>query len=240
MTFKNVYKKIKNSLFRLYMKPVHVLCFHHVTECFDEVSMKSCDWMPLNEFQSYIVDQEKRGVRFLSLDDAYNHIRNDVFRGVEYMAITFDDGYASLKEVIPWLMGKMIPVTLFINGKYLDGKSYRESSSELYLSTADLKAMKTMYGGLINYQSHGWEHVDARFLTAEQFNETLNHNIIFLSKLNNAPVRFHAFTWGRYSKENIKILNSSNIIPVALDGQKNWKEYGYVHREMIPLANGEP
>ena len=49
-------------------------------------------WRQLSTFQLDIQRMQREGVRFISLDAAYNHIKNDYLRTRKYVAITFDDG----------------------------------------------------------------------------------------------------------------------------------------------------
>ena len=108
---------------KMRLQPIQVYCKHHVCAAFDAESMIACDRMNIAEFKAKIQAMRKEGVEFISLKDAYRHICKDRVRCKKYAVLTFDDGYASLKEILPWLEEQKIPATLFINGKYLDGKS---------------------------------------------------------------------------------------------------------------------
>ena len=102
----------------LRLQPIRVYCLHHVCTSYDAETMYEGDWMALNAFQATIRKMQQSGVEFLSLSDAYKHMRNDFSRRKKYAVLTFDDGYASLKEVLPWLKAQHIPVTLFVNPDY--------------------------------------------------------------------------------------------------------------------------
>ena len=102
------------------LQPIRVFCLHHVCEQFDADAMYACDWMALDEFKQKIIALRRQGYQFISLTDAYEYLKKDWFRRKKYAVLTFDDGYKSLKEVLPWLEKQKIPATLFINGKYLD------------------------------------------------------------------------------------------------------------------------
>ena len=81
----------------LRLQPIRVYCLHHVCTSYDAETMYEGDWMALNLFQTKIKKMQQSGVVFLSLSEAYKHMRNDFSRRKKYAVLTFDDGYASLK-----------------------------------------------------------------------------------------------------------------------------------------------
>ena len=133
-----IWNKICRKWMKICLQPIRVFCLHHVCKQFDADTMYPCDWMALDEFKQKIIDLQKQGYQFISQTEAYEHLKKDRFRRKKYAVLTFDDGYKSLLEVLPWLEEQQIPATLFINGKYLDGKSYRENSKEQYLTYDEL------------------------------------------------------------------------------------------------------
>lgn len=217
---------------KLRLQPVRVLCFHHVTEEYDASYMKPCDWRQLSVFQADIERMRQEGVRFVSLSEAYRHISKDLFRCRKYVAITFDDGNASLKGIIPWLMEEKIPMTLFINGKYLDGKSYRENPLEKYLTAVELKEMTEKYGSLLSVQSHGWEHTDAAQMSPNQLRESIEKSIEILTPYTtrSIPIIYHAYTYGSYTEESDKVVQSLHLIPVRINGRVNYDDASCIDR----------
>ena len=147
--------KLCRKWMKLRLRPIRVFCLHHVCEQFDADAMYACDWVAMDEFKQKIIALRNKGYQFISLTDAYEHLKKDWFRRKKYAVLTFDDGYKSLKEVLPWLEEQKIPATLFINGKYLDSKSYRETPKEQYLTYDELFALTSP---LIEIGHHGWEH----------------------------------------------------------------------------------
>lgn len=228
----NLFEKIKRKWMKLRLQPIRVLCFHHVTEEYDASYMKPCDWRQLSTFQLDIQRMQREGVRFISLDAAYNHIKNDYLRTRKYVAITFDDGCKSQKGIIPWLMEQQIPVTLFINGKYLDGKSYRDNPLEQYLTADELLEMVDKYGILLSVQSHGWEHTDAAKMTAKELKANITKTLDALTPytIHSLPVKYHAYTWGSYTKENDEVLHSMGIVPVKINGRVNYNDSSCIDR----------
>ena len=227
MSISEFIEKIKHKWMKLRLQPIRVFCLHHVCEQFDAEAMYPCDWMVLDEFKKQIIALRSQGYQFISLTSAYEHLKNDWFRRKKYAVLTFDDGYKSLKEVLPWLEEQKIPATLFINGKYLDGKSYRETPKEQYLTYDELFSLTNP---LIEIGHHGWEHTAATEMTEEELLESLQKNIEILSA-HPRYIPFWAYTWGRHTKSNDNCLLNTGIIPVLIEGNKNYKRIGSINRE---------
>ncbi len=224
-----IWAKIQRKWMKLRLQPIRVFCLHHVCEQFNAESMHPCDWMALSEFKQKIKALRREGFQFISLTGAYNHLKKDYFRRKKYAVLTFDDGYKSLLEVLPWLEKQSIPATLFINGKYLDGKSFRSKDTERYLTMSDLFLLSS---SLIEIGSHGWEHIDASRMDVEMFMLNINENVSLLKK-HSRYIPFHAYTWGRNNTQTDNHLYSIQIIPVLMDGLKNYGELNIIHRELL-------
>lgn len=211
------------------LQPIRIFCIHHVCSEFDAESMNMCDWTPIEEFKKKVLFMRKDRVEFISLSKAYRHICKDWLRFKKYAVLTFDDGYASLKEILPWLEEKKIPVTLFVNGKYLDGKSYRKNPKERYLAKDELWALTSP---LVEIGSHGWEHTNAVDMSADAFKQSIEQNI---EMLHTHPryIPFHAYTWDRHTKETDAVLHSIQIVPLYIDGEKNYNDNDVIHRELL-------
>jgi len=226
---KELLYRIQHRLLKLRLQPIRVFCMHHVCETFDVESMYECDWMQIDEFKNKVSSMQKGGVEFISLTEAYKHICKDWFRYKNYAVLTFDDGYASLKEILPWLEEQQIPTTLFINGKYLDGKSYRKNPNEKYLTNEELFSLTSP---LIEIGSHGWEHTDASKMSVNELKLSIEQNIELLHA-HPCYIPFHAYTWGKHNGMTDIILQSKNIIPVYMDGMKNYNNQHIIHRELF-------
>ena len=226
---KELVNKIRRKWMKLRLQPIYVFCFHHVCKTFDAASMNQRDWMQIDEFKQKVLKMQQDGVEFISLKEAYNKITNDKFRNHKYVVLTFDDGYASLKEILPWLEDQKIPATLFINGKYLDGKSYRKNPNEKYLTKEELFSLTSP---LIEIGSHGWEHNRATEMTAEEFAESVKRNIGLLSGHPNY-IPFFAYTYGAHSNNTDDYLHRQGLVPIYIDGMKNYNEIKVIHRELL-------
>ena len=225
----NIIAKIQRKLMKLRLRPIRVFCLHHVCEKFDADSMNACDWMQIDDFKRMILALSEKGVEFISLSMAHAKISNDKFRNHKYAVLTFDDGYASLNEILPWLENQKIPVTLFVNGKYLDGKSYRKNPKEKYLTKAELFALSSSF---IEIANHGWEHIRVTEMSEEEFRTSVEQNVQLLSTHPNY-IPFWAYTYGTHTDFTDSFLQKQRIIPVLVDGVKNYNDTTVVHRELL-------
>lgn len=221
--------KLRRWFLKLRLQPVRVFCLHHVCEHFDADAMYACDWMALDEFKQKINVLRNQGYQFISLTDAYEYLKKDWFRRKKYAVLTFDDGYKSLNEVLPWLEEEQIPATLFINGKYLDGTSYREIPKEQYLTHDELFALTSL---LIEIGHHGWEHKSVNEMTCAELKESILQNVETLSS-HPRYIPFWAYTYGIHNPKSDIILLNSSMVLVKVVGDKNYKWIGSFSRELL-------
>ena len=225
----DVLHRIKRKLMKLRLQPIRVYCLHHVCAAFESESMNPGDWMSITAFKIKVTNMQKMGVEFISLKEAYRHISRDLIRCKKYATLTFDDGYVSLKEILPWLKERKIPATLFINGKYLDGKSYRKNPKEQYLTEEELWELKYP---LIEIGNHGWEHNHVTEISQVEFEKSFERNVKLLKEHPNY-VPFWAYAYGDHTQASDEYLKEHHIIPVYINGMKNYDESTVVHRELM-------
>lgn len=231
MTVSDIIHKIKRRWTKIRLQPIRVFCFHHVCAMFDAGSMNACDWMQIDEFKKKMLALLQNGVEFISLTEAYHHICNDKIRRKKYAVITFDDGYSSLKEILPWLKEQKIPTTLFLNPAYMDGKHYRKRETERYLIEDEIKQLY-MQCPLLTIGSHGWEHIDATKLTKDMFEESVNKSIMYLCKLPNYTPYF-AYPYGRHNIETDNIIMKYHLVPLYVSGGDNYNNKEYIDRGLM-------
>ena len=229
MSISEFIKKIQRKWMKLRLQPIRVFCLHHVCEQFDAATMYPCDWMALDEFKKKINELRNQGYQFISITDAYEHLRKDWLRCEKYAVLTFDDGYKSLLEVLPWLEEQHIPATLFISGTYLDGKSYRDTPKEQYLTYGELFALTSP---LIEIGHHGWEHTSTFQMKEKDFIHSVTLNIDVVSK-RPRYIPFWGYTWGHHTATSDTYLRQIGIVPVVITGSKNYKYDGYIDRELV-------
>ena len=244
----NLFAKIRRKLVKLRLQPIRVFCFHHVSDEYDPLTMWECDWTQTDVFKKNILSLKKSGHEFISLVEAHEKLKHDWFRTKKYAILTADDGYKSLLNILPWLEEQRIPITLFVNTKYLDGKSWsaineeqarrvkpevdmlREVCPNLYLSVEELKKAAAMSNVTIGM--HGHEHLDATKQTIEDFKKNVQQ---CQDALQNIPhvIPYFAYAWGKHNAETDKILKEMSLIPVLVDGTKNYNNAECVDRLAI-------
>lgn len=216
---------------KLRLRPIRVFCFHQVSDVFDESYMERIDWLSTDVFKQRIESLRGEGCKFISLPEAQERMKRDWIRCKKYAVLTADDGWATLKNVLPWLNEQQIPVTLFLNPAYLDGKHYRNNNKEQYLCSEEVEHMHKQYP-LVTIGSHGWEHVDAMRQTEEKFRSSIQRTQDYLSKLPNY-IPFHAYTWGHWNTTRNEILAETGMNLVYMDGGQNYNDYDVIHRELL-------
>ncbi len=216
---------------KLRLQPIRVFCFHQVSDVFDASTMWECDWTQIDQFKQNIMHLKEQ-YTFISLEEAYHKLTHDKIRCKKYAVLTADDGWASLKNIIPWLAEQEIPVTLFVNSEYLDGKHYQARNTEKLLTYQDIVELTNIYPQIVTISSHGKTHIDVSSLSLEDFKMNVNTAEEILNEYRN-KIGFYAFTYGRRTNAQIIELRNMNLIPVLMDDMSNYTYDGVIHRECI-------
>jgi len=225
------FHRCNNWLKKKRLQPIRVFLFHQVSAEFDETTMKLGDWTETSVFKNNI-EKLQKDYTFISLERAVSMMKKDVIRRKRYAVLTSDDGWLSLKTILPWLYEQQIPVTLFLNPGYYDGKHFREKSTEKYLLQSDVEELYECYGNMVTIGLHGWNHTDATKLTIDEFSNSVKKSLEELSKLSNFKP-YYAYTYGSHSKETDDILRQNNLMPVLIDGGINIDDSFCIHRELL-------
>ena len=222
--------KLQRKLKKVRLRPISVFLFHQVSNVFEEDTMKFGDWTEIGQFKNNIELLVKK-YKFISLDKAYSKISSDKLRFRNYAVLTSDDGWASLKNVLPWLNEQKIPVTLFLNPGYFDGQHFREKDSEKYLLIDDVESLSKNYPN-VTVGMHGWEHVRATEQSESEFRDSVLKSLKALKIYSNF-VPYFAYTYGSFNEMNARVLKEFGIIPVLIDREKNIDDLSCIHRELL-------
>ena len=238
----NVLKKIEKARLR----PIRVFVFHSASDVYNPLLWWQCDWTRTEQFKQNILKLKSR-YTFISLPEAWKHLTEDKFRLKNYVVLTADDGYLSLLNVLPWLEEQQIPITLFVNTKDPDKKSWSATNEEqarrtkpnvdmleevcpdLYLSKEELFRLDSPY---ITIGMHGHEHLDALKQSAEEFRanvEKCEEELVSHPRY----VPFYAYTWGHHNVLTDNILKGMGLVPVLVRRNKNYDDAGYIDRICI-------
>lgn len=227
----SIIKKLSRKTKKLRLRPIRVLCCHQVSEAFDISTMKECDWLQTDVFKHLIRNMRQNGYIFISLPEAHEKMKRDIVRCKKYVVLTADDGWATLKNILPWLKEQQIPITLFLNPAYLDGKHYREKETERYLTEDEVRHLSEQYP-LLTIGLHGWEHNDATKQTEEEFKDSIEKSEMYLSVLPNY-IPYFAYTWGRHTNATDRYLAEIGITPLTIMGGGNYNESRIIDRELF-------
>lgn len=235
-------KVIKRNIKQFKYRPIRVFCLHQISDEHDQFSCYDCDWIQKSKFESFIKSCQGKYV-FISLLEAERKIKSDLFRCRNYAVLTADDGYNSIIDVLPWLEERNIPITLFLNVKYLDGNSLSQHMidlvesqkgtidklDKLYITMPQLSEI-CKYSN-VSIASHGFEHIDATKLGKNEFQQQIAKNIEVLKQYPNF-VPFHAYTWGRHNCDTDSVVFANGLTPVLMDGNPNYSDKYFIHREL--------
>ena len=242
--------KIRRKLMKLRLQPIRVFCFHHVSDEFDPLTMWECDWTQTELFKHNIQNLKERGYTFISLPEAYFKLKNDKFRHKKYAVLTVDDGFKSMHNILPWLIEQRIPVTLFVNPKYILKEGIGENvqnrlnmtgtiidSNEMYLNADDIVKLQSPY---ITFAHHGYEHLDEWKIDEIKFKQNLTQCIETMQRDFPNVIPFFAHTYGHARREYDAILHEHGLTPVYVSGNENFNAL-YIDRELVSnerLLNG--
>lgn len=230
MDFKVFIKKLRTRLMKLRFRPIRVFCFHQVSDVFEPETMWECDWTQTEVFKQKVLALKKK-YTFIPLTEAYSHIANDRFRFKNYAALTADDGWASVKNILLWLAEQEIPVTLFLNPQYLDGKHFQERETEKLLTREEVIALVNEYKPYITIASHGWTHGKCMEMTETEFAQNVQKAEEVLNELP-GKVPFYAYTYGHFLLPQFKYLHNQSLVPVLVAGERNYHAT-WIYRECI-------
>lgn len=237
-----LFRKIRS----FWLRPIDVFVFHKVGKEYQPFYGGIGDWTEIGLFKKNMDRLQKRYI-FVSLEEAYLHLQKDILRFKRYAALTTDDGYQSVMDVLPWLESRGIPVTVFLSVKYLDGESYDPWFDKCWVGISDEKKKALVNGMYIQKKHldseelcsdnvalsiHGYGHDDVSIFGLNDFEFYVDK---CLASLKSHPrfASFYAYTWGRHSIITDKVLREKKIVPVLCDGLHNWRFNGVLHRICI-------
>lgn len=228
--FSKIWPKVKRKWTKIRLQPIRVFCFHQVSDTFDASTMYPSDWTHIEQFKRNI-EQLKRQYTFIPLLEAYNKLNHNRCRCMQYAVLTADDGWASLKNILPWLAENQIPITLFVNPAYLRGDEVRENGMNGLLTWVELQELLALYPNVF-IASHGWNHKLACDMSENEFKESIVRTHHFL-EVSDKNIPFYAYPCGKHNKHQDNCLHQEGIVPVYMDGQKNYLFDGGIHRELL-------
>lgn len=230
MRYSVIKRKIRKRLDKIFYRPIEVFVFHAVSDCYDPNLNEKADWSSTADFKERIRTL-KKSYQFVSLEEAYGHLKKDKMRSRRLAVLTCDDGFESVLSVLPFLEQEEVPVTLFVNPKYLDGESRRAgyAVAPKYMNREQLFGIQSRW---VTIGMHGYEHLDATKQTQREFADSVDLSVEIL-KAHSGYVPYFAYTWGNHNEETDCILTERGIVPVLCDGGVNYKYRKGISRRPI-------
>lgn len=235
--------RIRRKLMKLRLQPIRVFCFHHVSEQYDASYMWECDWVNTDVLKQAILELKNHGYRFISLPEARTRLQRDWFRYHKYAVLTADDGFKTLLNIVPWLIEQQIPISLFVNSKYimedgmgenvqerLDAAKDKIVSEDIYLNRADVMALQS---SLVTYAYHGYEHCDEWKMDEDTFVRNVEQGEDKMHHIFPNIIPFYAHTYGHTRRGYDEILKAHGLVPVYVSGNVNYNDAEHIDRELI-------
>ena len=175
-----------------------ILCYHAI-----EDGWTSPLAVPPEEFEAHCAWlTEHRNV--VTLDDAVTALNSEGTLPRGMVALTFDDGFASIyEEALPILLRYGLPATVFVVAQTLSASGQAVD----WVDTPPPYPMHTLSPGQllqlrdagIAIGSHSWAHRDLRALTPEECVADLLRSRRLLETLLDQPVRYLAYPRGLHN-----------------------------------------
>lgn len=234
--------RIERKWIKLRFRPIVVINFHEI----GDFCAGSPDWVPTEFLQSTLLRMQREGYTFISLEAAHKHLKEDKVRCKKYAALTADDGLKCQLEILPWLKDHEIPITLFLNVTSVEhsecGLPYKQwykiktteedkqLAKEMYIGEKDIAKFEAQY---VTIGSHGYAHNESvTEMTKKEFRSDVQGSETKFSRYA-AYVPFYAYPYGHRNQMTDAILAGKHIVPVRIDGQKNYNDASVIHRESI-------
>ncbi len=227
----NFFQRLKHYWSRIWLHPIQVFVFHQVSDVFEPETMWECDWTQTNAFKQRILALKKK-YTFISLTEVQRHLAQDKWRFRNYASLTADDGWASLTNILPWLVEQKIPVPLFLNPSCLDGKHWNSRETDKLLTREEVVRFVEQGAPYITIASHGWTHKSSLHMTMEEFIESVDKSERVLQEMP-AKVPFFAYASGLSAEGQFGYLRKQGLTPVYVDRRVNSKDSILIHRYCI-------
>ena len=141
----------------------------------------------------------------VTLDDIVLHLRGKKQLN-DSVAITFDDGYASIMKIVDILAKYNVKPTVFVMSDQKGVNRQELANNHPLLSTKELRKLIKL-GWTIG--SHTVTHPDLTKLSKQQLVEEITGSKLGLERVLNAHIKYFAYPRGRYTKEAANLVTRS-------------------------------
>jgi peptidoglycan/xylan/chitin deacetylase (PgdA/CDA1 family) len=180
----------------IFLPRFKILCYHSV----NNVSRDPYE-VCIDNFKQQMTFLAKNGFKVVSLRNALDMVsRNDIGRKI--IVITFDDGFASLKDfAFPVLKDFGYPATVFLPVKFIgciDSFSYKEPRYDMTI--LDWNDIETSVNYNIEYGSHSMSHKNLVELGDDELEYELDESISILTQRFGYNFQPFAYPFGMFDE----------------------------------------
>lgn len=228
---------------KLRLQPIRIFCFHHVSDTYDAATMWEEDWTQTEALKQFVMELQRRGYVFISLPEAHERLKHEWIRCKKYAVLTADDGFKTLLNILPWLQEQQIPITLFVNPKYIVEEGIGENvqarldetkgtitNQELYLTLSDVRKLESP---LITFGYHGYEHLDEWKIDKFTFVQNLEQCLEAMKKQFPNVIPYYAHTYSHATMINDEMLRMKGLTPIYTSGNMNYNDSRVLDRELL-------
>ena len=180
--------------------------FHDVSDMGGELTIS------LERFKEILDAHKKKGYSFISLNDLEN-----VDNFEQKCIVTFDDGYKSALDCVPYLNDNNIPFCVYVIPSRIGDVGY--------LSEEDLKTLSA--NTLCTIGNHTMNHIMARKSNKKKLEQEVRKANVYLEDITGKKVVHFAFPYGSpyaVTIGNIKLISKLSLFKtIALTLQEDLK-----------------
>ena len=173
-----------------------ILTFHKLLS---GISFGSTNYSP-RRFGKLLLFLNDNGVQLVSLEKALQEKKNC------FVAITFDDGYRHLVDILPELMLKLgfIP-TVFILTGYIGQTNKWDYTHFIKVNYhLDIQSIKKLARSGVEFGTHGHRHLDLTACSLNQLNTELIQSKKILEDIIENEITSISYPFGRYDERVIE------------------------------------
>ncbi len=178
-----------------------ILVFHKLTS---KLSFGSTNYSP-QRFSHLLAFLQRQGYIFQPLEQVLSE------DNPQAVAITFDDGYYHLADVLQPIMDKYrFQPVIFMPTRFI-GKANRWDYSHLFRSTPHLDArrIKDLSNLGVEFGSHGHSHVNLHRCDDETLRYELRHSKAVLEDILGRKVNYVSYPFGRHNQRVLEAVKEA-------------------------------
>ncbi|WP_144393665.1 polysaccharide deacetylase family protein [Pleionea sediminis] len=193
---------INNSSIDNIPQQLTILLYHHISE----ETPRSTSTKP-EEFEAHLKYLKENNFHVLNLENAIKRLFNGEPLPPKAIAITFDDGYASIfNEAWPLLKRYQMPFTIFIATEPVDNQ---------YSSMMTWQQLNTLKEANVSIANHTRTHPHLLGLSLKEAQEEITYADMQIKKALNIQSNLFAYPYGEYNLPLSNTLQTNRLFGFA-------------------------